>query len=639
MTQHLENSADLSAVASSYSSDDEDEHLERISQKFHIRLHAANLPKMGVFRGNVAPDTFAVVTSAASSGAIPSIPRPAAATAANGRNISTASSSSTSSVIWGQTEVVYRCRNPQWTASVTLDYVTGSSTFFYVHLFQHCPGNKANHLKSFGTALFHVADLLSTKHFTRVKRLRSEGCVFCRLELVRDSSNLTKTACLQLQALNLIVSGKKMIRPRNNSSKLDTVMEIAKRESAGWMVVHRSAPVKGSANPVYDAVNLNVEDLCGSDLDRHLRISVHAVRANHVKRYMIGMSETTLRHLLSSNSEHTLNDSLDFIINDDISTVSGDFHEDTDVVPERAGQLLLQRSSDKMKEVGRIRVCKASLHSDDGSPVRDLCSEQAKASVVVEIVDLANLVPLDVPKRETTPLRSFSSYIDQGCQIDFCVAIDFTSSNGDPTKEGSYHYIGEDTMNDYEETISAIGQALAKYSESKEYAVWGFGAKFGGEVRHIFQCGPTPTVTGVEGILAAYKYIFQSDLTMSGPTVFEKILQAAAVQAKRNHDVIREKPRYTVLLIITDGIMDNFEETRQRLHVYSFLPLSIVIVGVGRSDFGLMYQLCQPTNTAARCNTTFVEFRRHQHDPTALGEAALRNIPLQLCEYMKTQGI
>lgn len=86
-------------------------------------------------------------------------------------------------------------------------------------------------------------------------------------------------------------------------------------------------------------------------------------------------------------------------------------------------------------------------------------------------------------------------------------------------------------MNDYEETITAIGNAVAVYSDV--FSVWGFGAKFGDTTRHLFQCGPTPEVQGVEGILDAYKSVFKSDLTMSGPTVFDGVLQAAAVRARR----------------------------------------------------------------------------------------------------------
>jgi hypothetical protein len=96
--------------------------------------------------------------------------------------------------------------------------------------------------------------------------------------------------------------------------------------------------------------------------------------------------------------------------------------------------------------------------------------------------------------------------------------------------------------------------------------------------------------------------------------------------------------RYTVLLIVTDGIMDDFPETKRRLALYSEMPLSIIFVGVGKADFRSMYALCSP-EPGLRRNTTFVEFRRHQHDPTSLGKAALADIPSQLVSYMVQNGI
>lgn len=101
-------------------------------------------------------------------------------------------------------------------------------------------------------------------------------------------------------------------------------------------------------------------------------------------------------------------------------------------------------------------------------------------------------------------------------------------------QEGTLHFQSDELINDYEETITAVGNAIDKYSSSSEYSVWGFGAKFGdGIVRHLFQCGPNQTVQGVGGVLNAYKSVFRSGgITMSGPTVFTKAIQAAAVNAR-----------------------------------------------------------------------------------------------------------
>jgi hypothetical protein len=209
-------------------------------------------------------------------------------------------------------------------------------------------------------------------------------------------------------------------------------------------------------------------------------------------------------------------------------------------------------------------------------------------------------------------------------------------SIGDPRIPSTLHAQSSSTLNDYEETIVAIGNAIAVYSD--QFAVWGFGAKFDGVTRHLFQCGPDAQVQGVEGILRAYKSIFESDLTMSGPTLFDQVIQAAAVRAKHYHE--RKNPqRYCILFIITDGSTQQIEETKRKLSVYSSVPLSVIFVGVGRAEYKSMYELCDSDAGTTRCTTTFVEFRQHQHHPTSLGRAALAQIPNQLVEYMIQNGI
>jgi hypothetical protein len=84
--------------------------------------------------------------------------------------------------------------------------------------------------------------------------------------------------------------------------------------------------------------------------------------------------------------------------------------------------------------------------------------------------------------------------------------------------------------------------------------------------------------------------------------------------------------------------MDQMAETKRKLGVYSSVPLSVVFVGVGLADFKGMHTLCDSLGQN-RPNATFVEFRKHQHDPTALGKAALQHIPSQLVQCMLQNGI
>ncbi len=197
-------------------------------------------------------------------------------------------------------------------------------------------------------------------------------------------------------------------------------------------------------------------------------------------------------------------------------------------------------------------------------------------------------------------------------------------------------------MNDYEEAIAAIGDTVEKYSASKEYPVWGFGAKFSGKVRHIFQCGASPTANGTQGVLDAYRAVFQSDLTMSGPTVINSVLRQAAARAKKCYTAPASKTnmRYCVLLILTDGIVNDLQSTQELIRSYKELqlPLSVIVVGIGRADFSVFHQWNhQPLDVRGRFN--FVEFRELQFDSVELSRQALVNVPHDIVDYYSGRGI
>ena len=78
----------------------------------------------------------------------------------------------------------------------------------------------------------------------------------------------------------------------------------------------------------------------------------------------------------------------------------------------------------------------------------------------------------------------------------------------------------------------AVGSILAKYDHDQLFPVWGFGAKYNGVVRHCFQCGNDVEVRGVQGIMEAYKGVFNTTLTMSFPTMFTEVIRTAAKYAE-----------------------------------------------------------------------------------------------------------
>jgi uncharacterized protein YegL len=228
--------------------------------------------------------------------------------------------------------------------------------------------------------------------------------------------------------------------------------------------------------------------------------------------------------------------------------------------------------------------------------------------------------------------------------LNVVVAIDFTGSNGDPRVPGALHYIDPNSMNDYEKAINAIVSILAKYDSDQQFPVVGFGAKYGGVVRHCFQCGPTEQVHGVAGVLQAYESVFKSGLIMSGPTVFTEVIEMAAARAQSSLEKAQRvgSQSYTILLILTDGAVTDPGATASVLHrVSENAPLSVVIVGVGNADFSSMRFLddVPPSGPGKRDIVQFVEFNRHRHSSASLTSETLNEVPTQLVQFFQSKGI
>ena len=173
------------------------------------------------------------------------------------------------------------------------------------------------------------------------------------------------------------------------------------------------------------------------------------------------------------------------------------------------------------------------------------------------------------------------------------VAIDFTGSNGPCTDARSLHYSDKSgvRLNPYQTSISMVGTVLQEYDSDKKFPVYGFGARWplaDGTLSSVSHCFNIPfssekriEVTGVSGILDAYAKSVDK-LQFSGPTLFAPIIRESKEIAK-SYNCNQSNQKYGILLIITDGVINDFEETKSAIIAASQYPLSIVIVGVGNN--------------------------------------------------------
>ena len=74
-----------------------------------------------------------------------------------------------------------------------------------------------------------------------------------------------------------------------------------------------------------------------------------------------------------------------------------------------------------------------------------------------------------------------------------------------------------------------------------------------------------------------------------GPTVFSELLKMA-IEYARAEGKDAENQKYFILLIMTDGVIDDFQRTKDEIVKASELPMSIIIIGVGDDDFTRMHE-------------------------------------------------
>lgn len=257
---------------------------------------------------------------------------------------------------------------------------------------------------------------------------------------------------------------------------------------------------------------------------------------------------------------------------------------------------------------------------------------------------------ISVDKCILRPVYSFLDYIKGGTQMFCTFAIDFTGSNGDPSSPESLHYITEMGYNSYEQAIIAVGSIIQDYDSDKQFPVLGFGAKLppDGRVSHEFFVNMHPSnpyCDRIDGVLTAYRACIRQ-VQLYGPTNFAPVIRHVMKFATAYQD----GSSYFILLILTDGVITDLPMTCQAIVEAAELPISIIIVGIGKADFSAMELLDGDTvavtassgRKASRDIVQFVPFSKVMGMKNAgalLAREVLAEVPTQFIGYMKSRGI
>ena len=248
-----------------------------------------------------------------------------------------------------------------------------------------------------------------------------------------------------------------------------------------------------------------------------------------------------------------------------------------------------------------------------------------------------------------TKKATFIDYINAGVKIALSIGIDFTGSNGHPLDDGTLHSIKDGKPNDYEKAIISCGNIVAPYDYDQLFQVYGFGAIIKSSISDkasmcfAINLKDNPDIYTIDNVIKTYHDIIKKDkLTFAGPTEFTPIIKKVISRM-----ITKNILEYHILMILTDGVIDDLQDTIDILVEASSLPLSVIIIGIGNEDFSKMEILdgdevplkSRSGKIRTRDIVQFVPFSKFQNDAKKLSMEVLAEIPRQMIEYFQFKNI
>ena len=288
---------------------------------------------------------------------------------------------------------------------------------------------------------------------------------------------------------------------------------------------------------------------------------------------------------------------------------------------------------------------------------------------------------------------SFNDYLRGGLDIQLIVGIDFTKNNvPENDKEAPYHLVPKPTPgkeeqtepvspgtpgspddprrdsvvslapepqhqvlgNHYEQAIRAVCERFADYSISGKINAYGFGGSPTGfknladDKTDIFNINgkKSPVVRNLDGLLNAYKN------SLDKIELFEEQINFLPVLEKGISKTVKklktEKNFYVVVLLLASGSCSNQKEFVEKLVKTTELPMSVILVGIGKGVNYSFYksldvvngQVVHPALKGRRANFHFVDYHSYVGRYSSIMAAeVLKKIPIQAGNYFRLKKI
>lgn len=249
--------------------------------------------------------------------------------------------------------------------------------------------------------------------------------------------------------------------------------------------------------------------------------------------------------------------------------------------------------------------------------------------------------------------RLFVDYLKGKLNLSAMTCIDFTASN-QAIRNNQLHRVNNFELNEYQQAIAAVCKIILDYDHDQLVPMFGFGAVplmpgfDPSTVSHFFPLTGDWDNPAGKGIMEVFQ-IYSGCITkvkMAGPTLFGPLLEETIKFTKKTFE--KNKFHYTILLLLTDGIIHDMEDTIDQIVEAANYPISILIVGVGTEDFTCMHVLDSDGqimrnskgHVAKRDIVQFVDYSKFKHRTLDdLVAEVLKEVPKQICTFYKFAGI
>jgi hypothetical protein len=240
---------------------------------------------------------------------------------------------------------------------------------------------------------------------------------------------------------------------------------------------------------------------------------------------------------------------------------------------------------------------------------------------------------------------SLLDYLESDMHLNTTFAIDFSETSGTNT----HHLVKDETTFDI--LMNNFINLLAPYNEDEFFYIYGYGFQFKDNSKAVTNMFPIsqesdrPSIPK-KNIKSAYCKFLENIKFNNKKTNLDLIIKQLNEKIKEDIDDY-EVREYNVLLLFANNDITNEKEFYNEIILSSDLPISVVVIGLGKGPFtklenvenNFMKLTDNNGNKAKRKNFKFISFNKQGKNYQKTVKNSLIDIPDQMIEYLILKNI